>query len=249
MPLAAPKALSCLGQEVKWHEYTGMRLLHVCKTYTHTPGLTQARHQSSLWSHLSWWWPHTSSIPGKSQLRAAEKVTLSALRDTLLGTSHAPSHLPRSFNQLWANSKSEVLPSRIPKDWHLPPGNSTTGNYPQPRTVALAISRLTVLETLWSEATSLENYALSCWDLSRGTEALEGLLECQSNDYGNSSYRHRECQPTWESLKSYHNPYFHWAQKGRSTKHHQGCKRHTVSSAKKNKPQRSMGLHLPAASS
>lgn len=36
---------------------------------------------------------------------------------------------------------------------------------------------------------------------------------------------------------------------GRSTKHHQGCKRHMVSAAKENKPQRSMGLSLPAASS
>lgn len=82
-----------------------------------------------------------------------------------------------------------------------------------------------------------------------GIEALEGLLKCQSHDYGNSSYRKRERQPTWESLKSYQNPYPHWAQKGRSTKHHQGCKRHMVSAAKKNKPQRSMGLNLPAASS
>lgn len=67
--------------------------------------------------------------------------------------------------------------------------------------------------------------------------------------YRNSLYMHRECQPIWDSRQSNLNPYSQWAQTDRSTKHHQGCKRHMVSAAKENKPQRATGLNLPAASS
>lgn len=156
--------------------------MHVLKTHPH-PRTHSYPPEQPLKPPISDGHTHPAS-PGTVSSELQRKSSICS-KGQLSWDSMCSFPIPRSFNHLWANSRSDVFSSTIPKNWHLPRGNSTTGNLPQPLRRELSSSyfyTFNVSETLWSKATHWRTmqYPAETFQGRQhrvGIEALEGLLK------------------------------------------------------------------------